>query len=158
MHNAYSFWLLAQAFFGECFCLSLFLTDLKSFHFALNLFPSIHQGLLIRGANLCRQTIQGKRDNYQFQIITIKKYKYTINIKIVKQATNFLILDLTRLNPCLDLVSIPLQLLDFLLQVCLKLLLLICIISVVNLNQYKIQKNNNRKLIQFQLQINLLSR
>lgn len=47
--------------------------------------------------------------------------------------TNLLVLDLAGLNPCLDLVSIPLKFLDLLLQISLKLLLLIGIIRVVNL-------------------------
>lgn len=53
------------------------------------------------------------------------------------KTTDFLIFDLTRLNPCLDLVSIPLQLLDFLLQVRLKLFLLVNIVCIIYLKHQK---------------------
>lgn len=52
---------------------------------------------------------------------------------------DLLILDFAGLNPCLNLVSVPLKLLNLLLQIRLKLLLLVGIISVVNLNN-KIKK------------------
>lgn len=56
------------------------------------------------------------------------------------KTTDFLIFDLTGLNPCLDLVSIPLQLLDFLLQVRLKLFLLVYIICIIYLKHQKSRK------------------
>lgn len=56
--------------------------------------------------------------------------------KVTQMAADcyLLILDFTGLNPCLNLVSIPLELLYFLLQICFKLFLLVRIVSVVNLN------------------------
>lgn len=47
---------------------------------------------------------------------------------------DLLILDFTGLNPSLDLVPVPLELLDLLLQVRLKLLLLVRIVCVINLS------------------------
>lgn len=51
---------------------------------------------------------------------------------------HLLIFNLTGLNPSLDLIPIPLKLLDFLFQVRFKLFLLIRIVRVVNLPQSKI--------------------
>ena len=47
---------------------------------------------------------------------------------------DLLVLDFTGLNPSLDLVAVPLELLNLLLQVGLKLLLLVRIVCVVDLS------------------------
>jgi hypothetical protein len=62
---------------------------------------------------------------------------------------HLLVLDLAGLNPRLDLVPVPLQLLDLLLEVRLELLLLVGILSVVDLPpNKKINKNREKKFWQ----------
>ena len=50
-----------------------------------------------------------------------------------RNKNDLLILDLAGLYPCLNLISVPLKFLNLLLQVGLKLLLLVGIVSIVNL-------------------------
>lgn len=51
--------------------------------------------------------------------------------------TDLFVFDLAGLNPCLDLVPVPLKLLDLLFQVRLELLFLIRIVRIINLKMEK---------------------
>ena len=59
---------------------------------------------------------------------------------------HLLVLYLARLNPCLDLISIPLQLLDLLFQIRLEFLFLIRVICIVNLKTPKKRTKFNHRL------------
>jgi hypothetical protein len=60
---------------------------------------------------------------------------------------HLLVLDLAGLNPRLDLVPVPLQLLDLLLEVRLELLLLVGILSVVDLPPNKKNQQKSREKV-----------
>lgn len=58
----------------------------------------------------------------------------SLNSGFIKyKSADLLILDLAGLNPCFDLVSVPLEFLDLFLEIGLELLLLIRIVRIINL-------------------------
>lgn len=112
------FRLLAQAFFGESFCLGLLLTHFKPFHFSFYLFTSLQKclthhrevGLNFLDKQIQKETlwfIQGNKTQYS-GVPVLHEWLHN-----PRDFVYLLVFNFTRLNPHLDLVTITLKLLDF---------------------------------------------